>query len=126
MCDAGGGTVDLISYEVVQVEPELKIAEIVVGSGGNCGSTFIDTHFQHLLERRLGSYLQKVKLDKRGPGSKLMNEFEIVKRAYGSGSGSTKPRYLTLNVADKPAAGIEDGEFELSEYVYPLSYIGTY
>ena len=117
MCDAGGGTVDLISYEVVQVEPELKIAEIVVGSGGKCGSTFIDQQFQALLERRLGSYLPRVKLDKRGPGSKLMNEFETVKRAYGAGSGSTKPRYLTLNVPDNAAAGIEDGEFELQEYV---------
>lgn len=101
----------------------MKIAEIVVGSGGNCGSTFIDTHFQKLLEKRLGSYLPRVKLDKRGPGSKLMNEFETVKRSYGSGNANTKPRYLTLNVADNPQAGIEDGEFELSEQVFLLYVI---
>ncbi|KAF3929591.1 hypothetical protein ABW19_dt0208497 [Dactylella cylindrospora] len=116
MVDAGGGTVDLISYEVIQVEPELKIAEKVVGSGGNCGSTFIDSHFQDLLVKRLGKKeLEAIPLAKRGPGSKLMNEFETVKRAYGSGTGNTKPRYLTLNVADNRAARIEDAELELRD-----------
>ncbi|KAK6332125.1 hypothetical protein TWF718_002659 [Orbilia javanica] len=117
MVDAGGGTVDLITYEVVQTEPELKIAEKVVGSGGNCGSTFIDSHFQELLRKRLADAgLVSIPLSKRGPGSKLMKEFETVKRAYGSGDPpNTKPRYLTLNVPDNPKAKIEDGEFELSD-----------
>jgi molecular chaperone DnaK (HSP70) len=33
VCDAGGGTVDLISYEVEEVRPHLKLKELVPGSG---------------------------------------------------------------------------------------------
>lgn len=33
VCDAGGGTVDLISYEVNQIEPKLSVAECTTGSG---------------------------------------------------------------------------------------------
>ncbi|KAF3913237.1 hypothetical protein AA313_de0208395 [Arthrobotrys entomopaga] len=116
MVDAGGGTVDLISYEVIQTEPELKIAEKVVGSGGNCGSTFIDSQVQELLRKRITlAKLGPIPLSKRGPGSKFMREFETVKRAYGSGNGNPKPKYLTLNVPDNEIARIEDGDFELKD-----------
>jgi len=33
ICDAGGGTVDLISYEVVQIKPVLQLKELVPGTG---------------------------------------------------------------------------------------------
>lgn len=33
ICDAGGGTVDLISYEVEAVLPRLKLKELVPGTG---------------------------------------------------------------------------------------------
>lgn len=33
ICDAGGGTVDLISYEIEKTEPRLELKEIVPGSG---------------------------------------------------------------------------------------------
>ncbi len=33
VCDAGGGTVDLISYEVVGLSPSLQVKELVPGTG---------------------------------------------------------------------------------------------
>ncbi len=33
VCDAGGGTVDLISYEVLGLSPTLQVKEIVPGTG---------------------------------------------------------------------------------------------
>lgn len=33
LCDAGGGTVDLITYEVVKLEPVLGLRELVPGTG---------------------------------------------------------------------------------------------
>ena len=33
VCDAGGGTVDLISYEVTELNPSLKLKELVPGTG---------------------------------------------------------------------------------------------
>jgi hypothetical protein len=44
MCDAGGGTVDLISYVIDSVAP-LKIREVSVGAGGECGSVFLNRIF---------------------------------------------------------------------------------
>jgi molecular chaperone DnaK (HSP70) len=44
MCDAGGGTVDLISYVIDSVTP-LKIREVSVGEGGECGNVFLNRIF---------------------------------------------------------------------------------
>ncbi|PMD42775.1 actin-like ATPase domain-containing protein [Hyaloscypha variabilis F] len=54
VCDAGGGTVDLISYTVVKLEPVLEVKEAAPGTGGLCGSTYLNRRFQEYLEVRLG------------------------------------------------------------------------
>ena len=33
LCDAGGGTVDLISYEITKLDPTLELRELVPGTG---------------------------------------------------------------------------------------------
>lgn len=33
VCDAGGGTIDLITYEVLRTKPQLELVELVPGSG---------------------------------------------------------------------------------------------
>lgn len=53
LCDAGGGTVDLISYEVSALKPILQIKEAAPGSGSLCGSTFLNRIFQKFLEDKL-------------------------------------------------------------------------
>ncbi|KAJ2997102.1 hypothetical protein NUW58_g769 [Xylaria curta] len=61
ICDAGGGTVDLISYEVNRVDP-IVLREAVEGTGGLCGAIFIDQAFEHMCCGRLGS--RGIKLNK--------------------------------------------------------------
>jgi hypothetical protein len=41
-CDAGGGTVDLISYKITQTKPTFRVEEAAVGSGDKCGASYID------------------------------------------------------------------------------------
>ena len=53
VCDAGGGTVDLISYRVVQTQP-LQLAECVEGSGKLCGAVFLDQEFEALMKQVVG------------------------------------------------------------------------
>lgn len=53
ICDAGGGTVDLISYKITQVDP-IAMEEAVVGTGGLCGGIFIDQAFGTMCKARLG------------------------------------------------------------------------
>lgn len=50
ICDAGGGTVDLITYKVTSVEP-LRVEEVVQGDGERCGSAYIT--------RLFGNYVAK-------------------------------------------------------------------
>ncbi|KAI1409418.1 actin-like ATPase domain-containing protein [Hypoxylon sp. FL1857] len=53
VADCGGGTVDLISYEVSGVNP-LEVKECVEGTGALCGGTFLDEDFEALLRMRVG------------------------------------------------------------------------
>lgn len=53
LCDAGGGTVDLISYTVTALRPKLEITEATPGTGLLCGSTFLNRGFEKYLEDKL-------------------------------------------------------------------------
>ena len=53
LCDAGGGTVDLITYTVVQLKPNLKLTEASPGTGFCCGSSILNRRFQEFLEDKL-------------------------------------------------------------------------
>ncbi|MCJ1471207.1 hypothetical protein MMC07_009855 [Pseudocyphellaria aurata] len=80
VCDAGGGTVDLISYEVERLSP-LKIKECAIGSGGLCGSVFLDLAFAQYIETIVGeAQYNRIKEKNR---KKMMKEFEFgIKRAF--------------------------------------------
>ncbi|OCL09088.1 hypothetical protein AOQ84DRAFT_339451 [Glonium stellatum] len=53
VCDAGGGTVDLISYTIVNLEPVLEVKEAAPGTGALCGSTYLNRRFEEYLTSRL-------------------------------------------------------------------------
>ena len=55
LCDAGGGTVNLITYRVSSLKPVLKLAEASPGSGSLCGASFLNRGFQEYLEEKLGN-----------------------------------------------------------------------
>lgn len=51
--DAGGGTVDLISYTVDSLSP-FTLSECVEGTGGLCGAVFLDRSFQEFVRTKIG------------------------------------------------------------------------
>ncbi|KAK3946034.1 hypothetical protein QBC46DRAFT_370658 [Diplogelasinospora grovesii] len=73
VCDAGGGTVDLISYKVKSTKP-IVLQEAVEGTGGLCGGIFIDQAFEHMCSGRLG--LKWKRLSKTGIREIMKNEWE--------------------------------------------------
>ncbi|KAL8838117.1 MAG: hypothetical protein Q9170_002258 [Blastenia crenularia] len=87
VCDAGGGTVDLISYEIQQLNP-LKIKECAIGDGGLCGSVFLDTTFQKYIETLVGeAQYNAIKETNR---KKMMKEFEYgIKRTFSEKNDQT-------------------------------------
>ena len=54
VCDAGGGTVDLIAYKIISMRP-LRVEESAVGTGGLCGSAFLNYRFEEHVKERLGA-----------------------------------------------------------------------
>ncbi|RGP70175.1 heat shock 70 kda 12b [Fusarium longipes] len=58
VCDAGGGTVDIITYKIEKLNP-LTISESVKGDGGLCGGIFLDEKFLNLLRNTIPKETQK-------------------------------------------------------------------
>ncbi|GJC92712.1 HSP70 family chaperone [Colletotrichum higginsianum] len=52
VCDAGGGTVDLISYEITSLNPTV-VREAIKGDGGLCGGVFLDEAFLNLIKEKV-------------------------------------------------------------------------
>lgn len=53
ICDAGGGTIDLISYKIDSTHPTV-LSEAVAGTGSLCGGVVIDDAFKSMCKERLG------------------------------------------------------------------------
>ncbi|KAI8631807.1 hypothetical protein F5Y19DRAFT_472691 [Xylariaceae sp. FL1651] len=51
--DAGGGTVDLITYSITSLSPILEVREATEGTGGVCGSTLVNSRFARFLTTKL-------------------------------------------------------------------------
>ncbi|KAJ4412725.1 hypothetical protein N0V91_000487 [Didymella pomorum] len=54
LCDAGGGTVDVVSYRIKAVHPVLELDQVGPPTGWKCGSIFINQEFKAWLRRFLG------------------------------------------------------------------------
>ncbi|ORX58250.1 hypothetical protein DM01DRAFT_1333909 [Hesseltinella vesiculosa] len=53
ICDAGGGTVDLIVFEIDQQPGQKRtLKEVTNGHGGSCGSAFLDVNMREYIKRK--------------------------------------------------------------------------
>jgi len=53
--DAGGGTVDLVSYRVDELDPNFRVTRVTEVSSDTCGSSYVDNYFRNqFLLKRLG------------------------------------------------------------------------
>jgi len=117
VCDAGGGTVDLISYKITSLKP-LQLHECVVGSGGLCGAVYLDRRFEDFIQRRIGKEtFEGMSHRARFQMSQYWETF--IKREYsesGSGAGAggggeddTGFHVPVVGVPDNPEKGVKDG-----------------
>ena len=56
LCDAGGGTVDLITYTIEELKPLVKVCETVAGEGDPCGSTVLNNMFRVWLQGKFADH----------------------------------------------------------------------
>ncbi|KAM0346115.1 hypothetical protein ACHAPU_005884 [Fusarium lateritium] len=74
VCDAGGGTVDIITYKIESLEP-FRVVESVKGDGGLCGAIFLDENFSKLLDQKIPHATRK-KLKRHGIQKIMRDEWE--------------------------------------------------
>ncbi|KAM3433684.1 hypothetical protein MY4824_005810 [Beauveria thailandica] len=96
VCDCGGGTVDITTYEIEEVQPLLKLREIAVGIAGKCGATFVDRNFFKLMADRFGEAFTDLDPEQIGPGSTFMNQFEQRKKDFSRGNVSRRAHRIPL------------------------------
>ncbi|KAF7544953.1 hypothetical protein G7Z17_g9551 [Cylindrodendrum hubeiense] len=109
--DAGGGTVDLISYTITGLKPILEVQEAAPGSGALCGSTFLDMRFKKYLKAKLGK--------EEGFDDEVLAEatdvFEKkIKRQFALNVGPDETYTIPMGgLANNKALGINRGRFSL-------------
>ena len=106
--DCGGGTVDLIAYEVEEETP-FTVAECTAGSGDSCGSTALNRNFSNILRAKI----RKMKLPdgSRTAGrvyAKCIMDFE--NRIKADFRNNSQKWAVDVGIeAEFPEAGIEEG-----------------
>jgi hypothetical protein len=125
VCDMGGGTVDLVSYRIAELEPTI-LEEATIGSGDQCGGSFVERGFLKWLERRLGTTdfvaiageksedLPRTTLSPKV--SRMLQDFIFEAK---SGFSGTEINFMRLPaplsaIVDDEARGIVDGEIMIT------------
>ena len=97
ICDAGGGTIDLISYAIEDLNSPIVLREAAPGFGQAAGSSYLNRIFGDFLEKLLGAC--------EGWGDDTlrdaMERFEMITKRTFTGNEST----FTI-----PVPGVEDNE----------------
>ncbi|MCJ1269841.1 hypothetical protein MMC22_009734 [Lobaria immixta] len=110
LVDAGGGSVDLISYTVTTLKPLLQVTQASPGSGSLCGSALLNRIFQKFLKDRFGS-------DESWDDDVLeeaTRRFELlIKRSFRGAAGE---RFMVPvpGLLDNPGKGVFRGKFLLT------------
>ncbi|KAI9271822.1 hypothetical protein BDA99DRAFT_557033 [Phascolomyces articulosus] len=136
VCDAGGGTVDLIVFQVNFTDPEecspsengndthnninnvakrkkRQLKEVTKGMGESCGSVFLDGHFHELLEEKLGTHVMS-KIYPREMND-LMDQFIDKIKPEFNGTDDyfiSLPRSVELNNLPASLRDSDDGSLE--------------
>ncbi|KIW07496.1 uncharacterized protein PV09_01461 [Verruconis gallopava] len=103
LCDAGGGTVDVVSYRVVSISPKLELEQIGHPTCKKCGSIYIDAKFKEWLRAHLGKHWRlldpkslkgriNAQMTEGQNMRSIMAEFEGFKKAFGSGQREVRFR----------------------------------
>ncbi|OTA67942.1 actin-like ATPase domain-containing protein [Hypoxylon sp. EC38] len=111
ICDAGGGTVDLITYEIEGVDP-LALREAAEGIGGLCGGIFIDEVFESICKNRLGRIwgcLNKIDIQE------VMDTWQRKIKSQFRATNSNKEYYVPI-----PAQAFPDKESQTDTSRQPI------
>ncbi|KAI8342577.1 hypothetical protein BC941DRAFT_413166 [Chlamydoabsidia padenii] len=116
ICDAGGGTLDLIVFNVkMDANGNRKFQESAKGMGKSCGSVFIDKKMRKLLKSKLNKVTSG-----RVPAQALENMMEHFIEMLKPSFDGTEEQYLQLPMNagltehTMPSIGLRDGMLRFS------------
>ncbi|KUJ11277.1 uncharacterized protein LY89DRAFT_241035 [Mollisia scopiformis] len=109
LCDAGGGTVDLVSYTIAALKPIPKLVESAEGSGGLCGSIFLNRIFSSHLKEKFKNYPDWTE-EYHGDALKAFDD-DIKKNFMGD---TRTPYIINVRPLRKPELGIVNGKLKIS------------
>ncbi|KAK1831182.1 hypothetical protein QBC39DRAFT_372068 [Podospora conica] len=114
ICDAGGGTVDLVAYEIVSINP-LKLRALSAPSGGICGSVMVNKLFEEEVRKVVkdGPYR---KLRKSPAYQSALAEFDVHLKP-GFRGRDDKNKFVSFPMAglrSNKAAGLVSNSMTLS------------
>lgn len=111
--DIGGGTTDMVSYEIVNIDP-LKLIEVVRSSGSPHGGLLVDDCFKKWLHKTLGREYEK--LSDTVPFHRCMESFErMIKRDFeGPQDLDVNVNFPRANLPDDKGLGIHNDSLKLS------------
>ncbi|KAF7958371.1 hypothetical protein EAE96_001920 [Botrytis aclada] len=107
ICDAGGGTVDLISYEIVQLDPRLKLKELVPGTGCMAGSLNLNNRFEEKVRELVGEVQFNDPKNSRGFRFSLEHFETHIKPGFlGLGDEDTYSHFVGAKLKDDQQKGL--------------------
>lgn len=108
--DAGGGTVDLITYSIKSLSP-LRLEEVVRGSGGCCGAVFLNLAFEKFVQKKLGNKaFFELRFNKPKTWLTALKYFEEhMKRTFNPAQKDTDFYVPLPSFENNAKAGIADG-----------------
>lgn len=118
ICDAGGGTVDLISYEITSSKPKLELKELVSPKGGIAGSLQLNKRFEEQVKMLVGDD-QYYHLRKTPAYHQAVNFFDkTVKPAFrGKNDDSWYVNFPMADLEDDEAQGLKRSTWEMKSGV---------
>lgn len=123
--DLGGGTADVTTYLVTEMEPEFRFRELVVGDGGKVGSTAVNRAFHDFCSEKLGPVYQDLPAHKTGPGSTFMMAFEDMKHSFEGHDGYETDYEVPLYLRGKSSCQNYDDENRAVQFSrYALKIFG--
>lgn len=86
-------------------------------AGGKCGSTFIDRNLHKLMNEKFGAAFDKVATAEKGPGSRFMEDFEIVKSDFPNSARDNMVELpLRMDIEESESYDPDDGTIKLTRY----------
>ncbi|KAM0460413.1 hypothetical protein ACHAPV_005207 [Trichoderma viride] len=124
VCDAGGGTVDLVSYEVETTNPKLQVKEVVPGTGGMAGSLHLNKRFESAVKELVGEEQWSALRSSKGfQLASSLFEKEIKKGFEGDSDDDCIDddefyvNFYPARLKDNPSRGLESNTWAMVKYV---------